>query len=313
MTKILLPSRPQVDTAIAVFLLQTFGEAHFPGIAKATVEFTPGLDEGATESSLAEQGVVLVDIGRGKFDHHAKSERTTATDLVAAYLEVAADPALQKLREFARRDDFYGKGIVSGDPLDRAFGLPGLLANLNKQWVHEPGYVLALVLPFIAAPYAEELQRTPAMPQEIAAEIAAGRADIFTVPQRGKKLKVIIIASANVSLPGYLRSQLGGRYDVVVQCLPSGHVNVLTRPTKQVDLRRLVALVRQTEAQHAGQRMQLPMHLLAAAGRIEEIPQWFYDPATNSLQNGGVNPKDTPPTKIPSPDFHRLLTEGLTG
>lgn len=310
-TTILLPTRPQVDTIIAVFILKTFGEAALPGVATAALDFSSRLNNGETEEHLAAHGTLLVDIGKGKFDHHAANLKTTAADLVAAYLGVESDPALQKLLAFARRDDFYGRGIVSTDPLDRAFGLSGLVVNLNKQWVDDPQKVVAITLPLIAAHYAEEVRRTQDVPREVEAKIAAGQTETFTVVRRDKKLKVISIETDNVSVPGYLRSQTGGRHDVVVQRSPTGHVNILTRPTKRINLQYLVALVRREEARRAGQTLIPPDRLLAVPGLIEEIPEWYYDPATNSLQNGGVNPAGIPPTKIPQTDWRRIIEAGL--
>lgn len=311
-TTIVLPTRPQPDTLVAIFILKELGEDRFPGISEARVECWQTLPDGETEASLNDRGVVLIDIGGGAFDHHGRTEKTTTADLVAERLGVKGDPALAKLLEYARRDDFYGKGTISSDPLDRAFGLSGLVAALNKEFVQEPARVIDAVLPLLEAHYREEVRRTKELPQEFERKLAAGEVERFEVKQRDKKLKVVAVTSESASFSGYLRSQQGGGYDVVVQWLLSGHVNILTRPAKRVDLRSLAVLLRLEEATRAGVELTASPGELASSGRLPEIPEWYYDPATNSIQNGGLNPKEIPPTRIVREDLLRILLLGLS-
>lgn len=311
-TKIILPTRAQADTLVAIFILKTFGESRFPGISKAHIEFLSVLPAGETEISMEERGVLLIDIGGGKFDHHIKNEQITSSDLIAEHIGVKDDPALLKLLEYARRDDFFGKGTISEDPLDRAFGLSALITNLNKSWGKEPSRVIDIVMPILRAHYEEEVRRTKELPEEFEQKKAAGRAEIFDVKQRDKKLRVVILDSDNTSMPGYLRSQNGGRFDVVAQWSSGGHVNILTRPTKHIDLRSLALLIRTEESNLAGKNLDVNPRHLAGAGRLDEAPEWYYDTATNSLQNGGINPKNIPATKIPRFSFQKILEIGLS-
>lgn len=311
-TKIVLPTRSQPDTIVAIFLLKKFSESHFPGIKEAEINFWQVVPEGETEETLDRQGIILIDLGGGRFDHHSARTKTTASNLIAEYLGVNEDPALAKLLEYAERDDFFGKGTISNDPLDRAFGLSALIAALNKSLVKTPGRVVEIILPLLVAHYNEEVKRAHDLPKEFEEKLAAGEAETFEVKQRDKKLKVVIITSESASLAGYLRSKSGGGFDVVAQWLPSGHVNILTRPTKRVDLRSLAALIRLEEAKHAGRDLQMQIRDLARFARINEVPEWYYDPATNSMQNGGLNPKEISPTKIPKKDFKRILELGLS-
>jgi 2'-5' RNA ligase len=312
-TKIILPTRPQPDTLVAIFVLKKFGGERFPGIAEATLEVWPMLPDGETEGSLDKKGAVLIDVGGGRFDHHAVKDKMTASDLVASHLGVLKHPALSKLLEYARRDDFYGKGTISTDPLDRAFGLSALIANVNKILAKDPARVVDIIMPLIVAHFREEVRRTEELPREFEAKMRSGEVKTFEVRQYSKKLKVVSVHSENVSLAGYLRSHMGGKYDVVAQWLPSGHVNVLTRPAKCINLQMLAALVRSEEIARAGRDIDVSEQYLMQAGRIEHAPEWYYDPATNSLQNGGVNPKDTLPTRISHKDFNHMLAIGLHG
>lgn len=311
-TKIVLPTRSQPDTLVAIFILKKFGEEKFPNIKEAVVDFWQTVPDGETTESLDKKGIILIDLGGGRFDHHAKKPQTTASDLISEYLGVKDGPSLAKLLEYARRDDFFGKGTISNDPLDRAFGLSALVAALNKSLVKNPGRVVEIIMPLLVAHYNEEVKRAYDLPKEFEEKLAAGEAETSVVKQRDKKLKVVIITSESGSLAGYLRSKTGGAFDVVAQWLPSGHVNILTRPTKRIDLRSLAALIRLEEATRSQRELQLSAYELARFGRIKEVPEWYYDPATNSVQNGGLNPKEISPTKIPREEFKKIIELGLS-
>lgn len=311
-TKIVLPTRSQPDTLVAIFILKKFGEEYFPGIKTAEVDFWQMIPEGETIDSLEAKGVIVIDLGGGKFDHHGLQEKVTASDLISRYLGVDEDPALAKLLEYARRDDFFGKGTVSNDPIDRAFGLSALIAALNKSLVKNPGRVIDIITPILIAHYNEEVRRTTELPKEFEELLGRGEVTVFDVKQRGKKLKVVMLTSESGSMTGFLRSQSGGKFDVVAQWLPSGHVNILTRPAKRIDLRSLAVVLRFEEARRAGFELSMDARELSRAGRINEAPEWYYDLATNSMQNGGLNPKEVSPTKISKQDLRNLLEVGLS-
>jgi hypothetical protein len=309
---IILPTRPQVDTVISIFVLKHFGESFFPGIKTASYEFMSNLPAGASEESLAEEGRLPIDIGGGRFDHHNKEEKTTVLNLLTSFLAQGNNPALIKLKKFVERDDFYGKGIISSDPLDRAFGLPGLIACLNKKYSSNPAKVLDIILPVVDAYYEEEEKRAIGMPLELKEKIANGKARVFNTEQRGRKLKCIFIESDNISLPGFLRSKIGGEHDVIAIRLSSGHTNILTSLKNTVDLRSLAVLIRLQEAEARGVKLDGVPEDLAVPGKIDEVLNWYYDTATNSLLNGGPNPSETDPTGIASFEFEKIMEIGLS-
>ncbi len=310
--KILVPTRPQVDTIVSVFILKTLGKTMYPGIENASFEVASTLPVGETFESMLAKGTLALDLGGGEFDHHGKEPAVTVSELVSAKLGVKDEPALAKLLEFARRDDIVGKGTISSDSLDRAFGLAGLVTAMNKTRQNDAGGIVRDVLPLITAHYMEELKRTKELPEELAKITAAGKVETFEVRQRDKKLGVVLLESDNTSMPGYLRSGIGGRFDVVVQRMTSGHTNVLTRPVKRVDLRSLALVIRMEEANQMGLNLDKEARYLSQPGRISEIANWYFDDATNSIQNGGANPKDTQPTKIDSFVMRKLVEVGLS-
>lgn len=311
-TTVVLPVRPQPDTIVAIFILKRFGEEKFPGIKNSKYMSFPSIPEGETSEGLAKKGLFLLDIGGGDFDHHNKETQTTASSLVAKNLGIEKNPALSKLLQYAERDDFYGKGTISNDSLDRAFGLSGLIAVLNKKYVNEQSKVIEFVLPLLEAFYEEEEKRAFEMPKELEDKIANGKADVFEVKQRGKRLKSIFIETDNTSMAGFLRSKMGGGFDVVIIRLSSGHINILTRPMQKVDLRSLVVLIRMQEGEAKGIQLEGPPEIFAMNGTIKEVPEWYYDPATNSLLNGGPNPQNIKPTSIDPFEFKKVLEIGLS-
>lgn len=310
---IVLPVRPQPDTLIAILLLRIFGEEKYPGMREAKVESWSVLPEGKTPEALLREGYFLLDVGGGPLDHHISRQKVTAAQLVADDLGITANPAITKLLQFAERDDKFGKGTISTDPLDRAFGFSGLLAALNKSIPGDSQKVAELALPMLLAHYKEERKRTEEIPAEFAALQQEGGVDILELRGYGKKLKAVILVSPNPSLAGWLRSQEGIKADVVAQYLPGGHLNILTRPAKRIDLRELAALIRIRETMHARRDFEAPYAVLTKPGRLPEVPEWYYDRATNSIQNGGINPGQTPPTHIQREELREVLELGLSG
>ncbi len=302
--KIIIPTRPQVDTTIAIFILKTLGSEKYPDIGSATVEVDPLAKPG--------EGKLLLDVGGGELDHHGAD--TTATELVIAHLGLSGDRSLQKMRDIAERDDKEGKGTLSQDMLDKAFGLPGLITVLNKIHPTDPNVVVDAFLPILEAHYKEERKRLYEMPKEVDDLISKGLVETFTVKQRKKNLKVIFLDSDNTSLPGYLRASVGGGHDVVAQRTPLGHVNILTRPIKRVDLRSLTVLLKLKEltpGSPEAEKFTDPRDL-SKSGHLYPGDNWYYDTATNSILNGGVNPGEIKPTKISKEDLIVLLKKGLS-
>ncbi|MBI2023468.1 hypothetical protein HYT01_02830 [Candidatus Giovannonibacteria bacterium] len=309
---IILPTRPQPDTLVTIFILKRFGKEHLPGVENAPLEIWQTLPAGKSAQDLEAEGYILIDLGGGKFDHHDQRGKTTASQLVCDFLGISEDPSLAKLLEYARRDDFFGKGTVSEDALDRTFGLSGLVAALNKSLPKNPQRIADLIMPILAAHHNEELRRTVELPEEFQDKTAKGLVNITEAKQRGKKLKVVFIDSDNPSMAGFLRSQNGGKFDVVAQRSQTGHVNVLTRAAKHIDLRSLAIVIRLEEISVRGRDVEINASELSRTGRLREAPEWYYDRATNSIQNGGVNPKEIEPTAISWEKMPQLFEVGLS-
>ena len=308
---IILPVRPQPDTLVAIFLLKRFGKDKFPGVEDAPVEIWQTLPAGKSGDELEKEGYILLDIGGGKFDHHEQKGKITASQIVADFLGISEDASIAKMLEYARRDDIFGKGTVSEDPIDRTFGLSAIIYTLSKNLPKNPQKVVDIILPILISHHNEELRRTKELPEEFQKKSEEGAVKTLEVKQRGKKLKVVFIESDSPSMSGYLRSQNGGKFDVVAQRSQTGHVNILTRQAKHIDLRSLAVVLRLEEISARGRNVDLSPSDLSRTARVKEVPEWYYDRATNTIQNGGMNPKEIEPTKIPWEKMPPLFEVGL--
>lgn len=299
-TIIVLPTRPQPDTIVAIFILKQFGESTYPGVSTATITVDPQ----ATEAD----GKLLLDVGGGELDHHGSD--TCATELVTRKLALTENKAFRQLLAYARRDDTEGKGTISNDPLDRAFGLSGLIAALNKQNPNDPQLVVDSVLPLLSAHYYTADQQYNVLPKLVETLQTNNQFTTHTFHVPLKNLKVALLTSDEVGLPGYLRSQSGGNYRIVVQRRSSGHVNIITKQNPKLDVARLAALIRLQEANLQQVEINNEQSLFTT-GQHPAVPNWYYDPATNSLLNGGVTPDAIAPTTIDWNDLTAIITHTI--
>ncbi|MEI6479152.1 MAG: hypothetical protein WCO18_02560, partial [bacterium] len=309
---IIIPTRIQNDTLASIFLLKNFGEALFPNIDRSEIKIVSQVSESA--EVLLSKGTLLIDIGGGIFDHHRVTDKkVTTTGIIADYLGIEDNPAFDMWFALVERCEFFGKGIISSDPIDKAFGLPGLLVNLNNLYNNEPNTVYKILEPIINAHVEEQKKRTVDIPKIFQEKIDKGEVILFSVKQHGRKVKIAMLESDDSTMSGYLRSRNGGNYQVVVLHLSSGHVNIITKGVAKVDLTALAAILRKSEALISGKEITNDVKVLSQHGRMSEVPEWYYDPATNSIQNGGINPTGVKPTKISWVDMKRIVEAGLSG
>lgn len=300
---ILLPTRPQPDTVVAIFLLKAFGGGHFEGIRDARIAIR-------AEYKEIEEGVLAMDVGGGVFDHHGTDFCTT--EIVAKYLSIEKDPALAQLLTYARRDDKEGRGIISKDGIDRAFGLSGLIASLNKT-TQDAQYIVDSVMPLLDAHYQAANEHHVVLPRDVAEKKKKGHYEEFTVEQGTKRLKVACVLSDKPSMPGYLRSMQGPRADVIVQrCESSNHTCILSKRESAVDFSKVAGMVRMREGELRGVEFSQGDEYVMQTGNIEEITIWYFDPATNSVLNGGPHNKRIEPSVIPWDELKLIVRGGLS-
>ncbi len=78
-----------------------------------------------------------------------------------------------------------------------------------------------------------------------------------------------------------------------------------------IDLRWLAAYLRKAESELRDRKLTYSTFDLMKPGKIPEIPEWYYDRATNSVLNGGASPKGILPTAISLETIIEILKEAL--
>ena len=308
--KIILPTRPQPDTILGILLLRNFGKEKYPGLENAEIEIWQELPKGETSNSLEKKGVLVLDLGGGKFDHHQQNKNLS--HLVAEDLKISDDSSLKKILTYAERDDKYGLGTISSDPIDKAFGLSGLIATLNKALPQKPEEIIEIISPLLIAHILEERKKTNELPNEFEKKLKEKKAEIFEIKHKKKKIKIVVLESDNLSMAGWLKFSENINADVVCQKMSSGYVNILTKPLKKVDLRWLAAYLRNEEIKRRNKKIKYLTLDLMKPGKLPEIVEWYYDRATNSILNGGTNPRGIEPTAIPLEEIKKILKESLS-
>ncbi len=289
---------------------QQYGTAMYPGVEKATLQFWTSVPKDLNEEQMLQQGTLLLDIGGGTYDHHDTD--STVARMVAQDLGIERFPELQKILKWAERDETKGQGTISKDNLDRAFGLSGLIMSLHRTYLKEPGKVFKFVLPLLAAHLAQEKRRYYDLPQEWSDAKQSGKAEIFKMKHAKNELKVIRIETSSVDIVGFLRNYKKTKADIVIQVLPSNHINIITKQDTKVDLKDIVAILRVEEARKKGLNPEkYSVKDLRETDRLKDIPEWFYDTAANTIQNGGVIPESTPATDLSAEEVVNAVFVGL--
>lgn len=303
----------QADTATAIFLLKSFGEKQFPGITEAKLVFWTAPPTDKTPEEYERDGYLLLDLG-GRFDHHvtniASGKRNDClSTLIARALGMEQNPILKKLLAWAKRDDLEGKGTVSPDPLDRAFGLSGIIMNLNREFASDPEKTIHFVMTILKVHVNEEYRRHVELPQEWEQLQREGKARLFKSTQGAAELKGVLVHTDNIALPGFLRAAHG--FDIVAARRSTGHTSIMTKQERSLDLRPVIAGIRMQEAQKKDLAFDPNDAKLTAVGKYPGLEEWYYDDAANSLQNGGVNPQGIAATKLDDEEILIALQKGL--
>jgi hypothetical protein len=309
--------RPHPDNIVAIMLLRLFGKEKFPGVENAKIDFISKLPDGKNADDYEREGTLLIDMGGGKFDHHTQeggkdNSGECATTLVAKYLGVDNDPALKKLLTYVKRDDLEGKGIISNDPIDRAFGFSGLIMNLNREYSNDPQKIIDITMPIFMSHYVEERKRMTVLPQQWEGLQKDNKTDQFEVFQGKKMLKVIVVENDDVSLVGFLRANPKTKADVVVQRLSSGHTNIITKQMRNVNLKDVATMLRIEEARKKDAVLEVSsIAELSKAHRLKGVEEWYYDTTANSIQNGGIAPEGITATKLSLDEVKEIIKNAL--
>jgi len=295
----------QPDTITALYILKTFGEPFFPGIRNAAVKFWTTTPNGESPQKLEAEGYLLIDLG-GMFDHHTENEASGSkkeclSTIVAKYLKVDTHPSLRKIIQWAKRDDLEGKGTISTDNLDRAFGLPGLIMNLNRLYPNDQHRTLDLIMPLIDAHVREEYKRNIELPRIWKSLLENHKAEIFFI--KNGTQKGAFVQTDDLAMAGFIRNKEDTK--IVITKNNSGHTNIITKQDSELDLKPLIKEIRLKEA--SIKNTSIDSNKLTDPARVDGAEEWYYDTAANTLQNGGAHPQGVNPTHIPIEDVVNIV------
>ena len=299
-SKILIPNKPHLDPVAAIWVLRHYGEPMFPGIKDAPIEFCESNEDLSDKKwqELKEQGVIMIDIGGGQFDHHNDQNKAeeTSTSLVAEALGVAGNAELSALISYIREDDLQG--------LHNRFGeLAQLMKVMYKQEIDQRE-VINLALKIIDLFQAGQQQWHFEVKQEY-----EQKCQVLKVKYRQRKIKVGVIISDNLQLGNYgLNVE---NLSLVINKRSTGHVAILTNKKHKLDLRQIIAVIRNREMELRGVKKEADLGKLIFEGSNSQVPNWFYHRSLNAFLNGSDALAKVEPTIIPFKELVYLILCGL--
>lgn len=299
--KILIPNKPHLDPIAAIYLLLKYGQEKFPGINIAKINYWKASHDPSSEElkQFEEDGILLLDIGGGIFDHHNKKEAEgeTTTSLVASFLDIKENPELSALLNYVREDDLEGLHNRFGD-------LANTLKVMYKQGAKNNTVVqFALMVINYLQIGQHEWHHT------VKNEFLA-KANIKKIKRFKRKLKIAIIESDNLQVANY--GLTVKNMSVVVQKRSSGHVMILTNKNHKIDLREIIAAIRKRELEMADYQKEINIDRLKFEGKNSLLPNWFFHRSLNSFLNGSDALSDAEPTKVPFNEIIRFIIYGLS-
>ncbi len=312
--RIVMYPKIQPDTAAGLYLLQSFGEKLFPGIRQAPIEFWLIIPKDQDSKQLEKEGTLLLDIGHGLFDHHAANEKIgrrveCLSTVIAKYLNIDTHVALKKVLSWAKRNDIEGVGVLSDDPLDRAFSVPNLLMLMNREYSKQPERVLRIALELVAVHVRAEFHRMVGLPNEWDRLQKEGKILSFSAIQGPAELAGVSLESYDIGFASFIRAVK--KKDIVVQKRTTGHTNIITKQIRSIDMRPLIQALRLAEAEKKGVRITDDTESLQRPGRMAEIEEWYYDDAANTIQNGGAFPQGMTPTRLSEMEIIDIMKQSL--
>lgn len=298
--KIVIPSKPHLDPVAAIWILRRYGEEMFAGIKEAPLQFVEanvGYSE-AERQELENQGTIMIDVGGGRFDHHNDQNKLeeTSTSLVAEFLGVADKAELSALLSYIREDDLQGLHNRFGD-------LAQLLKVMYKQGIDQ-NEVIELAMRIIDLFQAGQQQWHFEVKEEY-----EKKCHLLRARYHKKNIKVGVILSDNMQLGNYGLNV--DNLSVVINRRSTGHVAILTNKKHKIDLRQIIAVIRNREMESRGAKKEADLSRLAFEGSNSQVPNWFYHRSLNAFLNGSDALAKVEPTVIPFKELVYLTLCGL--
>jgi len=299
--KILIPNKPHLDPMAAIYLLGQYGQDKFSGVYDAKIIFWDKGRQPTMEEirQFEEQGILMIDVGGGLFDHHNKNDMTeeTSTSLVASYIGIDKKPEVSALINYIREDDLEGLHNRYGD-----------LAYLVKE-MYKQNTQFEQVLQFILQILHFFQNGQKEWHINVKKEFEE-KCRIHKIKRYKRKLKIGIIESDNLQVANY--GLTTNNLSVVIQKRSSGHVMILTNKYHRIDLRESIVAIRKRELELCGYQKAIDFRKLEFEGQSTLVPNWFYHRSLNSFLNGSDALNKTEATRVPFKEIIRFDLYSLT-
>lgn len=309
MYTIITHKKPHLDEVVAIWLLRKFGENSFPRIKEAKVEYwqTGGLTpDGRSPEEWESEGNILIGIGRGRFDEHndssSSSERQAgecSATLVAKYLGIEKDPALEQILRYTLNNDSKG----SSSPFD--------LANCIKLFNSQLPGASEIPLEWTAMALDAKYEEQSSFFNETKVEFDK-LAKIETIKwANGRIFTFVFIESDSEQMNKFARSEFGCNADIVMIKRSSGNVQIFFNQKTGLKPYDLIKILR-TEEQIAqfGEIKFNDWKQLSSYGTSYEGDVWYMQENTQTIMNGSITAK-IPATKMSNETLLFAIRMGL--
>ncbi len=140
---------PDLDCLVAIWILVRFGGVENPNLA-----FVPAGRTLNDEPVDQDAGIIHVDTGGGRFDHHQNADRSLSAAELVRRSYAPCDESLARLVEHVTRLDHAD--VVDPGAGSFCFTINDLIAGYNLLFPRHPGHVARMMLPNFDAWYAHE-------------------------------------------------------------------------------------------------------------------------------------------------------------
>ncbi len=348
-TKIITHNRPHADELVALMLLKKFpqGKEKFPGVTTAEVSFltTGELPNGQTAKDFPD--TIFLGCGGGDFDEHATSQKERVsneccTTLVAKYLGISKDPALQRILFFVKQEDLSGSkdrdalsvyikilhSAYKNDPegvsrwaIDAYYA--EYLSDKNKiengEVVQEiPPTLISAINSFqkngfddlewwnsflnVAIKYQDDQYKLAMNEFKNNAKVERFMAN------DGMPIDMAVITSDNEEMNKVARSN---KMQLIIQFSTKGNVAIFTYQKRNLNLTNSFILLRMAEQHYRDSEIKIKdKNILSGEGTVANVP-WYLFHTKDCGFNGSLTAMDIPPTKIPHDKVVGLIKQGF--
>lgn len=303
---ILVHRQPHWDEAVAVVLLQDFGEKMFPGIKEAKVEFVNGAER-QDPDVLESNGVLCVGLFGSRFDDKTaqgeRKERECSATVVAKILGIEEHPGLTDLLRYTLSHD--------SEPKEQPFDLTKVVKVMHRLDPKSPRRTLQWAMKAVRALIENQMKFLTTTLGEFN---HLARVERITGP-RNAELTIASIESDDKRMNELARSSYGCNAAVVIQRSSGGNIRIYTSEYQRKKfgfrLDDVVSMIRLEEQKKREDVKLADSKELRKEGTLPQIPQWFYFVDGQMLLNGSTT-NTVEPTVLTLQEVTDLVVTALS-